>query len=202
MNRLIASAADAGQPARHAGAPFPDDNVFLIVRARGARLMDERASWRPRHRGPAQASQERRPCGHRDRRASAAGRRGWTRRRTRPFDGGTRLLTLRSFLTPNAIRSTNAMNGVDWCSSNNSTPCALGQIAVPLLVAAMGGNTAFATTRCSTRWPRARTRTSSWSRGPPTIFEPCTECETRKDQYGNAQRNFFNYVVRWMNGKF
>jgi len=57
------------------------------------------------------------------------------------FEQGARLLTLRSFLTANAIRSTNSSSGIDWCSTNNSTPCALGQIDVPLLVTAMGGGT-------------------------------------------------------------
>ena len=51
------------------------------------------------------------------------------------------MLMLKSFLTANAIRSTNSMTGVEWCSTNNSTPCAVQAISVPLLVSAMGGNT-------------------------------------------------------------
>ena len=37
----------------------------------------------------------------------------------------TSFLTLKSFLSVRAIRSTDSMDGVDWCSSNNSTPCSL-----------------------------------------------------------------------------
>ena len=37
------------------------------------------------------------------------------------FATGTRILTLESFLSANAVRSTNSLDGVDWCSSNNST---------------------------------------------------------------------------------
>ena len=56
------------------------------------------------------------------------------------FNGGTRLLTLRSFLSANAIRSTDSMDGIDWCSSNNSRPCALRNVTVPILITAMGGH--------------------------------------------------------------
>jgi hypothetical protein len=33
-------------------------------------------------------------------------------------------LTVTAFLTANAIRSTHSLDGIDWCSSNNSTICA------------------------------------------------------------------------------
>ena len=47
-------------------------------------------------------------------------------------------LTVRSFLSSNAIRATNSMdeNQIDLCSSNNSTPCMLQQVKAPLLAAA------------------------------------------------------------------
>lgn len=33
-------------------------------------------------------------------------------------------------------------------------------------------------------------------------IDPCVECETRKGEYGNSARNFFNYVRDWMNARF
>src|SRR6185369_9390098 len=57
----------------------------------------------------------------------------------RQFDTGTKIFTFRSFLSANATRSTNAMDGIEECSSNNSTVCAVQSIHVPILVAAMGG---------------------------------------------------------------
>jgi hypothetical protein len=58
------------------------------------------------------------------------------------FDNGTKNLTVKSFLSANAIRSTDSADykQIDWCSSNNSTPCALQNISVPLLVTAMGAH--------------------------------------------------------------
>ena len=58
------------------------------------------------------------------------------------FDDGTKNLTVTSFLSANAIRSTDSLdvNQIDWCSTNNSTPCALQNISVPLLITNMGAH--------------------------------------------------------------
>jgi len=39
--------------------------------------------------------------------------------RNASFNDGTRLLTVRSFLSANAIRAEDSMDRIDWCSSNN-----------------------------------------------------------------------------------
>ena len=58
----------SGRPARQPAARlFPTTTSFLIVRADGARLVDEEEMAAPRHRGAAQAPQERRARGHRGR---------------------------------------------------------------------------------------------------------------------------------------
>ena len=49
----------------------------------------------------------------------------------RGFDTGTKIFTLKSFLSANATRATNANGGIDYCSSNNSTTCAVQSISVP-----------------------------------------------------------------------
>jgi len=58
------------------------------------------------------------------------------------FDNGSKNLTVTSFLSANAIRSSDSADykQIDWCSSNNSTPCALMNISAPLLVTAMGAH--------------------------------------------------------------
>src|SRR5205814_8680932 len=57
----------------------------------------------------------------------------------RAFDTGTKVFTFKSFLSANAMRSTNSLDGLDDCSSNNSTTCAVQSIKIPIMVAAMGG---------------------------------------------------------------
>jgi hypothetical protein len=201
MNRLIAAASAQAIQLGSDRGPFPDDNVFFIVRAAGARLVDaetmaETATAKPRkllrNNGTTvtQIVRSVRPA-------------------TRPtpaqnatFDGGARLLTLKSFLTANAIRSTNSMTGIDWCSSNNSTPCALGQIAVPLLVSAMGGNTGLRDNEWLYETAASRDKDFFVLEGATHNIDPCVECETRKGEFGNSVRNFFNYVRDWMNVRF
>src|ERR1041384_2199060 len=50
-------------------------------------------------------------------------------------DGARNGLTVKSFLSSNAIRATDSMDEkqIDLCSSNNSTPCMLQSVSVPLL---------------------------------------------------------------------
>jgi pimeloyl-ACP methyl ester carboxylesterase len=201
MNRLIASAVDQASRLGSGAAPFPDDNVFLIVRADGARLVDEeemaaRATAAPRKhlKNDGRVVTEVVKPLRTDARMSPDG--------NGLFDGGARMLTLRSFLTANAIRSTHATRGIDWCSSNNSTLCALGEIGVPLLVAAMGGNTGLRDNEMLYEMAASRDKDFVVVEGANHNIQPCTECETKKDQYVNVKRNFFNYVVRWMNSKF
>ena len=201
MNRLIDAALTQASQLGTERAPFPDDNAVLIVRAQGARLLDDdahqlTATVQPRKllknngsvvteivksvRPPARAN----PV------------------QNASFEGGARLLTLKSFLTANAIRSTNAWTGVEWCSSNNSTPCALGQIGAPLLVAAMGANTGIRDNEWLFEGAASRDKDFLVVEGATHNIEPCVECESRKGQYNNVVRNFFNYVRDWINSRF
>ena len=45
------------------------------------------------------------------------------------FNRGTLAVNVRTFLSNNAIRATHSQDGIDWCSSNNSAPCALRSIS-------------------------------------------------------------------------
>jgi hypothetical protein len=101
------------------------------------------------------------------------------------FKGGTRFLTLHPFLSANAIRAGDSMDDIDWCSSNNATPCALRNISVPLLITAMGGH--------------------YFIRDNEIYYEVAASRD--KDfitpgQYGNSQKNFFDYVARWIQSRF
>ena len=199
MNRLIAMAVEQASRLGTPGAPFPDDNAFVIVRAAGARLADSgevssTAAPRKHLRNDGSIVTE----VVKTSRPPATAAPGQNAR----FDSGARLLTLRSFLTANAIRSTNSRTGIDWCSSNSSTPCAVAQITVPVLVAAMGGNTALRDNEMLYEMAVSRDKDFIVVEGATHNIEPCTECGTRSGQYGNATKNFFNYVAKWMTSRF
>ena len=199
MNRLIGMAIEQATKLGTPAAPFPDDNAFLIVRASGARLIDSTestATTEPRkllkNNGAVvtEIVKSSRPP------ATAAPQQNAT------FNGGARLLTLRSFLTANAIKSSNSMTGIDWCSSNSSTPCAVGKISVPLLVAAMGGNTGIRDNEMLYDMAASKDKDFIVVEGATHNIEPCADCETRKGEYGNVTKNFFNYVAKWITSRF
>jgi hypothetical protein len=201
MNRLIASASAAATQLGTDRAPFPDDNVFLIVRGSGARLPDADVAADTATVAPRKLLKNNGSVVTQIVRTS--------RPSTTPnpltngtFESGARLLTLKSFLTANAIRSTNAMTGVEWCSTNNSTPCALQQVGAPLLVSAMGGNTGIRDNEWLYEQAASRDKDFFVLEGATHNIDPCTGCETRKGEYGNSVRNFFNYVRDWINHRF
>jgi len=201
MNRLIATAIDQASKLGTSQTPFPDDNVVLIVRAQGARLVDDETIAATR---TAEPRKHLRNNGQIVTEIVSSVQPPGVQRpdQNARFDTGARLLTLKSFLTANAIRSTSSMSGVDWCSTNNSTPCAVGQITVPLLITAMGGNTGLRDNELLYETAVSRDKDFVIVEGATHNMEPCTECETRKGQYGNATRNFFNYVTRWISSRF
>jgi hypothetical protein len=94
------------------------------------------------------------------------------------------------------------MTGIDWCSSNSSTPCAVGKISVPLLVAAMGGNTGIRDNEMLYDMAASKDKDFIVVEGATHNIEPCADCETRKGEYGNVTKNFFNYVAKWITSRF
>jgi hypothetical protein len=201
MNRLIAAASAAATQLGTDRAPFPDDNVFLIVRGSGARLPDADAAADTATAAPRKLLKNNGSI------VTQIVRTGRPPASQNPltngtFESGARLLTLKSFLTANAIRSTNSMTGVEWCSTNNSTPCALQKISVPLLVSAMGGNTGIRDNEWLFEQAASRDKDFFVLEGATHNIDPCAECETRKGEYSNTVRNFFNYVRDWINQRF
>ena len=103
-----------------------------------------------------------------------------------PFRGGTRLLTVHSFLSANAIRANDSMDDIDWCSSNNSTPCALKSISVP--PAGHGDGRALLRPRQRDHYEVAASRDKDFVviEGATHGIRPCTACERTPGQYGTA----------------
>jgi hypothetical protein len=118
------------------------------------------------------------------------------------FRNGTRLLTLRSFLSANAIRANDAMDDIDWCSSNNSTPCAVKNITVPLLVTAMGAHYFVRDNEIHFEAAASKDKDFVVIEGATHGIRPCTACEKTPGQYANSVKNFFDYVQRWITARY
>jgi hypothetical protein len=118
------------------------------------------------------------------------------------FDNGTKILSIRSFLSANAVRSTNALDGIDDCSSNNSTTCAVQSIAVPELFAAMGAHYFVRDVEHEYDLAASKDKEYIVIEGATHFFTPCTACETTPGQYSNTMKNLFDYVRDWINKRY
>jgi hypothetical protein len=118
------------------------------------------------------------------------------------FDGGTKILSIRSFLSANAVRSTNSLDGIDDCSSNNSTTCAVQSIGVPQLFTAMGAHYFVRDVEREYDLSKAKDKDFIVIEGATHFFTPCTACEKTPGQYSNTTRNLFDYIRTWVNARF
>jgi hypothetical protein len=120
----------------------------------------------------------------------------------RTFTDGTKVLTFKSYLSTNAVKSTNANDGMDHCSTNNSTTCAVASIAVPTLIAAMGGYHLIRDQEIMFERSAARDKDFIVIEGAVHNYTACKECEKTPGQYSNALKNLFDYIQKWTNERF
>lgn len=122
------------------------------------------------------------------------------------FRGGALFLTLKSFLSVRAIRSTDSLHGIDWCSSNNSAPCSLRNVSVPLLIAAMGGHYFIRDSEIIFENAASKDKDLIVVEGATHGGTPCKECmpggQAYDGRYDNAVKNGFDYMAKWINARF
>ena len=99
-------------------------------------------------------------------------------------------LTVRSFLSSNAIRATNSMdeNQIDLCSSNNSTPCMLQQVKAPLLAAANQASFQNLIQEVEINYLYSNSKDKDFIvvEGATTGVTPCTNCALPASAYSNV----------------
>jgi hypothetical protein len=118
------------------------------------------------------------------------------------FGTGTKVYTLRSFLSTQAIRARDSMADIDYCSTNNSTVCAVQSISVPVLFAAMGAHYFIRDNERHFELARSSDKDFVVIEGAVHGFTPCTRCETTPGQYSNSVRNLFDYIAKWMKDRY
>jgi hypothetical protein len=116
--------------------------------------------------------------------------------------GGARVLTVKSFLSANAMRATDSLDysKIDWCSSNNSVPCAVKTITVPMLIAAMQGHYFITDSEFIFDTAKSTDKEFIAIEGATHGFTPCGNCEG--GPYNNSVKNLFDYVAKWINARF
>ena len=203
MNRLIDAALNARAKIEQ-GQNFPtDDDAFIFYRM-SARLADFSTAVHGRTQKPARLlkNDETIQSGKivTTVRVPAPGR----REKDATLEG-VKLLTLTSFLSANAIRSTHSLNEheIDWCSSNNSVPCAVARISVPILVTSMQGHYFIRDGEYIHECAASRDKEFIVIEGANHALTTCEPCAARHNtDYSNARRNLFNYIRNWVGTRY
>lgn len=119
------------------------------------------------------------------------------------FSSGGNALTLTSFLGANAIRSEHALDGIDWCSSNNSVICAVREISVPLLAVAAQGHYFIRDGEMIIENAVSTDKEFVVVEGMNHGLEACKPCaEASGADYSNATRNLFDHIASWTEARF
>jgi len=119
------------------------------------------------------------------------------------FDTGTKNLTITSFLSANAIRSTDALdyNRIDWCSTNDSVPCAVGHFSQPILMIGMGAYYFFPDMeRYYLNYSASPDKTFLIAAGLVHGLTACGNCPG--GPYNNVPTLMWNYIANWIGTRF
>ncbi len=201
MNRLIDSALAELKAMKAGTAAYPDDDAMVVTRFEGARLMELDPSI---HHGTLEPEKLLKNDGTVVTQLVDSVRlaaRGYDKRNA-SFAGGARVMTRHSFLSANAIRAKDSLEEIDWCSSNNSTRCAVQKITIPTLLVAMGAHYFIRDGEIHYEASGSRDKEFIVIEGATHGITPCAPCETTPGQYSNSTENVFNYVTKWINARF
>ena len=119
----------------------------------------------------------------------------------RSFDG-TAVHKLSTFMSSVAVRSNDSLLDIDYCSTINSTTCAVGSIEVPSLFMAMGGYKFIRDHEIMVEKSAARDKDFVVIAGALHGYEACKRCERTPGEYGNSTKNMFDYIRDWTNTRF
>lgn len=201
MNRLINKAVAMQRQMKEGKSLYPDDDAFVIPRGEGARLMQLDLSIHPGTEKPRKLLKNDGTIVTQVVKSVRVANPGAARQNAR-FENGARFLTVKSFLSANAVRGTDSMDGIDHCSSNNSPPCHLPTITVPTLVTAMGGHYFIRDNEIHYELSGAKDKDFIVVEGAEHGQTPCVPCESTPGQYSNTVKNFYDYTRDWIQQRF
>src|SRR5262245_61581327 len=118
------------------------------------------------------------------------------------FGLGTKVFSLRPFISANAVRANNSVDDIDHCTANNSTNCAVQSTSVPVPFAAMGAFVFVRDNEVHVR-PGEEPRQVAviYIEGANHGFTGCTPCEKTPDEYQNSFRNWEHFMIGGALGK-
>lgn len=201
MNGLIELAQSQLRDIENGVGRFTDNDVFIVVRADTAELMVLDTSI---HHTSMRPQKVLRNDGTVVRQIAESVRVPLPELATQntSLAQGALFLTVRSFLSTYAMRSTHSMDGLDWCSTNNSVPCAVQAISAPILISTMGGHNYIRFNETHYDLAKSEDKDFIVVEGATHPQFPCVPCEQTPGQYSNTVENFFNYTRDWINQRF
>ena len=204
MNRLIDIALERTKQIAAGTYKYPDEDAFIMPAGAGTRLANFDASIDPTSAKPQKLLKNDgsiEDCCV----VESVRKVGQTPEISRSY-AGTLFQTLKSFLSVNAMRTTHSMTKVEWCSSNNSSPCNLQQVSIPLLVVAMGGHYFIRDSEIIFDMAVSKDKEFIIVEGATHGGTPCKECmpagEKYDGRYDNAVSNNFDHLAKWINARF
>jgi len=206
MNRLIDDALELLQRVEAGKYIYTDDAPFNIPKFDGARLLSLDPSIRHTTLFPEKLLKNDGSIAVQIVESLAPSRPELAEANQTFSEGSREGLTVRSFLSSNAIRATNSMDEtqIDLCSSNNSTPCMLQNVSVPLLAAANQASFQNLIQEVEINYLYAKSTDKDFIvvEGATTGVTPCTNCLLPASTYSNVTNNFLNYAAKWINDRF
>lgn len=118
--------------------------------------------------------------------------------------------TVRSWLSGNALRvdpdrysiTEDDIQGIDWNSSNTSTPANLAGVHVPLLIMAMTGHYWMVPGEIFFQHAASSDKQLVFVEGAAHGLTTCRPCEQFPGQYGDTAKTTFDYVANWLRERF
>ncbi len=205
LNGLIDIALASLQEIESGQHRYPDDDVFIVPRGTGSRLFINDLSVENSSQGPVKLLKDdgmiEDCCKVQSVRVP-----GQSSESRKTFNSGTLYLSLKSFLSVRAVRSTHAIDEIDWCSTNNSAPCAVENISVPLLVVTMGGHYFIRDGEIIFNMATMTDKDYIVVEGATHGGTPCRNCmpagQPYDGRYDNAVENNFNYIADWIGQRY
>ena len=140
----------------------------------------------------------------------SGGAAGLTAAQNASWAGGAIAYSVKTWLSTNAIRvdpdryviGEDDIQGIDWSSSNTSTPANLEGVRVPLLMVVMTGHYWMVPGEIFLQHAVSTDTQLVFVEGASHNITPCAACEEFSGQYGDTVKTTFDYVGRWLSERF
>jgi hypothetical protein len=126
------------------------------------------------------------------------------------FNDGAVQYTVKSWLSSNALKvdpntyyvTDDDIQGIDWNSSNTSTPANLEGVRAPLLILSMTGHYWMVPAEIFFQHAASADKQLAYVEGASHNLTTCTACEQYPGQYGDTVKIIFDYVSDWLHQRY